>query len=663
MKRVLSAIIVCLIIATAYIAYVIAERQTSLQKVATYNDSWTVSQTVAEFLRLEHRLGALALGIADVSREEVRLRIDFMISRFENLEQGRLGAFIAEDPERRALIAQLKSLIMELDNKFDSMTTEDIKAFLHRSSELDSPMVTLSSISVLNDVSLIQATQNEIRRLHHVYTALSFGFVLSSITLIALLRRHNILLDRTRDSLQSMTADLQHASEQLKQQNYRLEHEAHHDALTGLPNRVMFRENLTLRLEDMMKSGKQAAIFLLDLDNFKDVNDTLGHDAGDALLQEVSRRLTEFNRNDNMVCRLGGDEFVIVTSNMTMADSKLFADRLLTVIGKPYRIGGYTHDIGTCIGIALSTPNIDPETMFKHADLALYEAKAMGANHACIFQPEMLQRLQEKKAFEADLQVAMQNNEMEVYYQPQVMADTGEICGYEALLRWTHPVRGMVSPAEFIPVAERIGMIVTLGEWVLRQACMEAASWTKPLTIAVNLSPVQFRHIDLISSVEAVLKETGLDPHRLELEITESVLLDDNQHTLELLQALKRLGIKITMDDFGTGYSSLANMSAFPYDKIKIDRSFISQLVGRADIQAIVGFIIGVGRTLGMVTIAEGVETEEQYAQLKLLGCDQLQGFLLGCPAPASQLQALHGDSSVHSAQSEQPQSICHNHH
>lgn len=642
MKRVLSGIIFCLIIATAYISYVIAERQSALQKYARYNDSWTVAQTLSEYLRLEHRLSNLALGVPDVTKEEVRLRIDFMISRFETLEQGTLGVFIAEAPERLELLSRLKEIIGELDSKFESMTNEDIKNFLHTSSELDSGMVSLAANTVLHDVGLIHTTQSDVNRLHLIYTALSAGFILCSITLIALLYRHNMLLDRARSRLQFLTADLQSASKQLQQQNYQLEHDAHHDALTGLPNRVLFRKNLALRIDEMGNTGNLAAIFLLDLDSFKDVNDTMGHDAGDALLQAVSRRLTEITPEGHMVCRLGGDEFTILTSGMTAIDADNFAHLLIEEIGKPYKIGDFDLMIGTCIGIALSTPHTDPETMFKNADLALYEAKSMGANHACIYEPEMLTRLQEKKSFEADLQAALKNNEMEVYYQPQVTTDTGEICGYEALLRWKHPVRGLVSPNDFIPVAERIGTILPLGEWVLRAACSEAAAWASPLTIAVNLSPIQFRNTELISNVKSVLKDTGLDPHRLELEITESVLLDDNERTLEMLRHLKLLGIKITMDDFGTGYSSLANLSAFPYDKIKIDRSFINQIIERDDVCAIVGFIIGVARTLGMITIAEGIETYAQYSCLKQLGCDQLQGFMIGHPAAASTLIALH---------------------
>lgn len=638
----MSGIIFCLIIATAYISYVIAERQSALQKYARYNDSWTVAQTLSEYLRLEHRLSNLALGVPDVTKEEVRLRIDFMISRFETLEQGTLGVFIAEAPERLELLSRLKEIIGELDSKFESMTNEDIKNFLHTSSELDSGMVSLAANTVLHDVGLIHTTQSDVNRLHLIYTALSAGFILCSITLIALLYRHNMLLDRARSRLQFLTADLQSASKQLQQQNYQLEHDAHHDALTGLPNRVLFRKNLALRIDEMGNTGNLAAIFLLDLDSFKDVNDTMGHDAGDALLQAVSRRLTEITPEGHMVCRLGGDEFTILTSGMTAIDADNFAHLLIEEIGKPYKIGDFDLMIGTCIGIALSTPHTDPETMFKNADLALYEAKSMGANHACIYEPEMLTRLQEKKSFEADLQAALKNNEMEVYYQPQVTTDTGEICGYEALLRWKHPVRGLVSPNDFIPVAERIGTILPLGEWVLRAACSEAAAWASPLTIAVNLSPIQFRNTELISNVKSVLKDTGLDPHRLELEITESVLLDDNERTLEMLRHLKLLGIKITMDDFGTGYSSLANLSAFPYDKIKIDRSFINQIIERDDVCAIVGFIIGVARTLGMITIAEGIETYAQYSCLKQLGCDQLQGFMIGHPAAASTLIALH---------------------
>ncbi|MBK3745836.1 EAL domain-containing protein, partial [Paraburkholderia aspalathi] len=487
-------------------------------------------------------------------------------------------------------------------------------------------------------VGLIDAAQTEIRQLHLIYTALAAGLILCGMGLVVLLLRHNNLLDRAHSKMQRLTADLQEASGELQSQNHQLEHVAHHDALTGLPNRILFRQNLETRLKVAKVGGPAAVVVLLDLDGFKDVNDTLGHDIGDILLQAVADRLTKLCHEGDLICRLGGDEFAILTAGLTEKQAFDFAHNVMIEIGVAYDVDGREIKIGTCIGIAISDKMPDTEELFKHADLALYESKALGPGHVCVFQFEMQTRLREKKSFEADLREALQKDEMQVFYQPQANTLTGEICGYEALLRWFHPTRGEIPPSEFIPIAERIGFIHTLGDWVLTSACREAVQWQRPLKIAVNLSPVQFRSKSLIQSVISILVDSGLDPDRLELEITESVLLDKNEQTLETLMKLKAVGIQIAMDDFGTGYSSLGSLRGFPFDKIKIDRSFIRDVTTRADAFAIVELVIGIGRSLGMTTIAEGVETEDQFKCLKQLGCDQVQGYLTGRPVSVAQL-------------------------
>ncbi len=509
-------------------------------------------------------------------------------------------------------------------------------------SALDGPMTALASSAVEYDVGLIDAAQAEVRQLHLIYTGLAAGLIICGVVLVILLLRHNKLLDRAHGSMQRLTSDLRQATGELQSQNFRLEQDAHHDALTGLPNRVLFRQDLEKRLEAAHAGGQSAVILLLDLDGFKDVNDTLGHDVGDALLQAVARRLTKLGGRGDMVCRLGGDEFALLSTGLREEDALELAGRLMEAISQPYHVGELEIKIGTCVGVAISEGEPDTEELFKHADLALYEAKALGPGHASVFESQMQTRLREKKSFEADLQKALEKGEMEVYYQPQACTVTREICGYEALLRWTHPIRGSVSPVEFIPVAEKIGFIHALGDWVLKTACLEAAHWNKPLKIAVNLSPVQFRSLNLIQSVIDALDRSGLSANRLELEITESVLLDKNEQTLSTLRQLKALGIQIAMDDFGTGYSSLGSLSGFPFDKIKIDRTFVSDVTSRPDALAIVELVTGVGRSLRMITIAEGIETEEQFECLKRLGCDQVQGYLIGRPMPASKLKHLH---------------------
>lgn len=650
MRRILGVIICCFVVATAYIAYVIAERQTALQKFSRYNDSWAVGQTVSEYMRLEHVLAGYGLTMNEESRDELRLRLDIMLGRLELLQQGNLRSLIQDDPQHRDLFLKLSDVLQTLDNQLDKLDVDRIKTILQAMNMLDGPMTALASTAVEYDVGLIDAAQAEVRQLHLIYTGLAGGLIICGVVLVILLLRHNKLLDRAHGSMQRLTSDLRQATGELQSQNFRLEHDAHHDALTGLPNRVLFRQDLEKRLEAAHAGGQSAVIFLLDLDGFKDVNDTLGHDVGDALLQAVAGRLTKLGGRGDMVCRLGGDEFALLSTGLREDEALELAGRLMAAISQPYHVGELEIKIGTCVGVAISQGEPDTEELFKHADLALYEAKALGPGHASVFEFQMQTRLREKKAFEADLQKALENGEMEVYYQPQACTLTRKICGYEALLRWTHPVRGSVSPAEFIPVAEKIGFIHALGDWVLKTACLEAAHWNKPLKIAVNLSSVQFRSLNLIQSVIDALDRSGLSADRLELEITESVLLDKNEQTFSTLRQLKALDIQIAMDDFGTGYSSLGSLSGFPFDKIKIDRTFVSDVTTRPDALAIVELVTGVGRSLRMITIAEGIETEEQFECLKRLGCDQVQGYLIGKPMPASKLKHLHSQAALASS-------------
>lgn len=641
MRRILGVIICCFMLATGYIAYIIAERQSSLQTFLRYNDSWAISQMLSEYLRLEERLAAFALGVEGADRDEVQLRLDIIFSRLEAMEQGTLQDFIERNPEHSQLIADLHNLLTKIDSQFAELDAEKIKALLPEMNRFDKPLTALASSSVTYDVSVINNAQQEVRQLHLIYTGVAGGLIIFGIALVVLLMRQNVLLNRAHGRMQRLTESLQEASGELKTQNDLLEHSAHHDALTGLPNRVLFRQNLEARMQFSRNGGPVAVVLLFDLDGFKDVNDTLGHDVGDLLLQLVASRFIASSEKGDLICRLGGDEFAVISADLCPVSAYAYAQHLMEVVSLPYQINDHEIKIGTCSGVAIFSDEPEMEELFKHADLALYEAKAMGTGHISIFQPYMQTRLLEKKAFEADLLNALKNNEMAVFYQPQVNTYTREICGYEALLRWKHPQRGSVSPAEFIPVAEKIGLIHELGDWVLKVASEEAASWREPLKIAVNLSPFEFIAPDLVQRVEAILRETGLTPQRLELEITESALLNKNELTLQALRGFKAMGIQIAMDDFGTGYSSLGSLSSFPFDKIKIDRTFIHDLTTNPDARAIVELVTGIGQSLGMITIAEGIETEEELECLKQVGCDQVQGYLFGHPVPACELKHL----------------------
>ena len=422
----------------------------------------------------------------------------------------------------------------------------------------------------------------------------------------------------------------------------KIEYMAHHDALTDLPNRLQLYEQLRQTLA-RPKRGEQVAIFCLDLDRFKDVNDAHGHPVGDLLLKAVADRLRQCVRDTDVVARLGGDEFAIVQAGASQpTDATSLASRLIEAIGAPYEFGSDRVKVELSIGIALAPGDgLDPEQLLKNADMALYRAKSDGHGLYRFFEPEMDARMQARRRLEIDLRKAIANGEFELFYQPLVDMKTEYVTGFEALIRWRHPERGMISPLDFISVAEETGLIVPIGDWVLRQACAEAATWPSDVKIAVNLSPIQFKSKSLLQTVVSALAASGLSPNRLELEITESVLLQDGDATLAILHELRGLGIRISMDDFGTGYSSLSYLRKFPFDKIKIDRSFIFDMSDYSDSLAIVRAVIAMGNGLGIATTAEGVETLEQFKRLKLEGCTEVQGYLFSPPRPAAEVRAL----------------------
>jgi diguanylate cyclase (GGDEF)-like protein len=418
-------------------------------------------------------------------------------------------------------------------------------------------------------------------------------------------------------------------------------HMAHHDALTDLPNRVLFREHLVKALESVDR-GK-LAVLCIDLDRFKAVNDTLGHSIGDALLRAAGDRLQASARPTDLVARLGGDEFAIVQAGTEQPfGATALATRLIAEIAKPFELDGHQVVIGISVGISIA-PNdgSDPDTLLKNADLALYRVKSDGRDSCRFFEPDMDARMQARRTMETDLRRALALGEFEVYYQPLITLKTEKISGFEALLRWHRPDRGMIPPLEFIPLAEEIGLIGQIGAWVLKRACLEAAKWPDDIHIAVNVSPAQFRRRAVVLDVVAALGASGLPAHRLEVEITEAVLLQDTESTIGILNELHNLGVRISMDDFGTGYSSLAYLQKFPFDKIKIDRTFVKNLSERPQSIAIIRAVTAMSIGLGMKTTAEGVETEQELQTLKEEGCTEVQGYLFSKPVPAAQAAQL----------------------
>lgn len=413
---------------------------------------------------------------------------------------------------------------------------------------------------------------------------------------------------------------------------------AHYDALTGLCNRALLQASLE-RLLSRCRDGREIALLYIDLDHFKEINDGLGHEVGDAVLVEVARRLEAVVRPLDLIARLGGDEFVIVAQDVDALGAQKMADRILEAVDAPILFADHTCHVGASIGLAFAPHDAATVVdLLRAGDVAMYNAKAGGRQRAVVFNPEMEVELRERRTLEIELRAAIRQGQLVLHYQPLLDVASGATTGYEALLRWNHPMRGLVPPADFIPVAEETGLIVEIGQWVIREALREAAGWDDHISVAVNLSPVQMRDAALLPTIVGALASSHVAPHRLELEITETTLLQDSTDVMELLHRLRALGVRIALDDFGTGYSSLNYLRAFPFDKIKIDRCFISDLATREDCQAIVRSVLALASELNMVTTAEGVEALDQLETLRSSGCDQVQGFLFSNAVPPTQI-------------------------
>jgi diguanylate cyclase (GGDEF)-like protein len=411
-----------------------------------------------------------------------------------------------------------------------------------------------------------------------------------------------------------------------------------HDPLTGLSNRESFGEALAGAMERMHRDRTHIAVLCLDIDKFKEINEAADHSGGDQVLRDIGARIQSTLREGDLIARLGADEFAIALVDITnLGDVMAFMNRLVEVLRRPIQVSGKEMLVTTSVGIALAPADGDTAPMaLRHAGIALARAKGDGGQRMCFFEQSMDKALQRRRMVEHELRLALGREEFEVVYQPQYDLATERQCGSEALIRWQHPVHGKIAPGHFISVAEDTGLIVPLGEWVLRRACADAAKWPEPLFVSVNLSPAQFRDGDVAETVAQVLAETGLPPERLELEITENLLINDTEEVLSKLNRLRQLGVAIAMDDFGTGYSSLSYLARFPFSKIKIDRQFIRNMTRDPAMRAIVKTIIALGRSLEITITAEGVETEEQAAMLREFGCPQVQGFLYGYPGASN---------------------------
>lgn len=415
----------------------------------------------------------------------------------------------------------------------------------------------------------------------------------------------------------------------------RLHHMAMNDTLTGLPNRASFQERLTRQLEIAQESGAQLAVVAIDLNRFKEINDVHGHKAGDEVLTTLAQRLRTAMSRGEMIARLGGDEFVAILRFTDRTHLTGFIARMAAAIDAPVSLGAFEARVGASIGVAIypqDAPNA--HVLTNNADLAMYRAKSEGAVAPCYYDAELDEAIRDRRELASDLRAAIENNLLQVHYQVQASVTTHEVTGYEALARWTHPVRGPIPPDVFIPIAEENGLILALGEWVMRRACTDAVAWEHQSKVAVNVSAVQLAHAELPRLFHQIMLETGLPPRRLEIELTETAIMTDRVHALHVLRQIKALGVGVALDDFGTGYSSLETLRAFPFDKIKLDRMFVSELEDSPQATAIVRAVLALGKSLAIPVLAEGIETEQQMIALRREGCDEAQGFLLGYPHP-----------------------------
>ncbi|HBI11328.1 MAG TPA: GGDEF-domain containing protein [Franconibacter pulveris] len=633
MNRILAGIIFFLFISTGYISFLVHERQQELQKLTHYTDSWSAAQLVSQYYRFESWLGLYTIDDT-IKIDDVRLRFDIMLSQSDLLEEGDLGRYIESNKTHYELALQLEKILKYLDGHLEKMNRAELQAYLKKMHTLDAPLGRLSSGALNKDVNSINNANLKIQTLYYIYSATSVLLIILSAILGVLIFYQNRNILKAHLQVKSLAEELQKSKEKLQVQNAKLEYDVYHDSLTDMNNRQLFWENLTTKIALAEKENSAVTVMLFDLDRFKEVNDTYGHDAGDMLLRQISHRLLSMSLTSDTLYRLGGDEFAFLSSGLTESNAVSRAQKICDSINQPYTIYNTIINITTSVGIVISETERRSDYLYKFADLALYEAKNEGPGKIKVFRRRMLEKLQESRTLEHDMAMALVKKEFVVYYQPIVDSFSQEIYSYEALIRWVHPHKGLLSPDSFIPVAEKTGMINEMGKSVLEMACREAASWAVPAKISVNVSPVQLSSKAFAGMVLSILKETGLPADRLELEVTESSLFTESATPMNTLNKLRAMGVKISIDDFGTGYSSLSRLSRLAFDKIKIDKSFVHSISTQEDALNIIRLITGMAKSLNMKAIAEGVETEEQLNSLQALGCDFAQGYLFGKPQP-----------------------------
>ena len=638
----LICMVVILAVAAIYTSFLIVQRQQALREVSRYNLTWLVSQAALEVARLQGATASTLVPSSGVSDDTVQLWLDIVANRLNLFDTGEPASFVATSHELGAIVAGIRETAQAGQAIMDeSGSPERLHRLLSLTASLNAPMARLAAAANTYGGELVAEDQQQLSSLHWVFAAILGSLTVCAFGLIGALTLHNRLLDHARRKVEQQNQVVESRDHELRSQNAHMSHMAHHDALTGLPNRLRFHERLEEALEWRQRRGDGVALLCLDLDHFKQVNDTLGHPTGDMLLKDVAKRLRECVRDGDLVARLGGDEFAILQCGATHPEhASELARRVIQTLSAPYDLAGDRVVIGASVGIVVAAADLSSaDLLIRSADIALYRAKENGRGTFCFFENIMHERIQARRATEIDLREALDRGEFEVFYQPLFNLQAQRVSGFEALLRWRHPDRGLIAPSEFIPLAEELGLIASIGEWVMVQACAEAVTWPEHITVAINLSPVQFHSSGLVGAVRRALESSGLAARRLELEITESALLQDSETVLVILHELRALGLRTALDDFGTGYSSLSYLRSFPFDKLKIDQSFVREMAHRPDCLAIVKAVLALASELGMATTAEGVETEEQLEYLRQIGCLEVQGFLFDRPRPPAHIR------------------------
>lgn len=636
MKKFLFVIILILLSATTYVSELVQERQAELQKLTRYTNSWSVSQLYLSYLRFEVFLAEYTRNPDDFSKDDILLQFDIVLSQLDLLTEGLVTQITYEAAKVQAVknVKSRLSHLAEMINKGHEGVSQNERDTLKK---FESTLAELASLSLAKDIEAINSSNKRIQALYAYYNYISVSLIILCVLLGGMMLLQNRRLNLSNRRSIKLTNELRASQRRLEINNDKLRFEAYHDSLTSLPNRHAFWEDLNVLQNTSALSHPVTApgLMLFDLDLFKDINDTYGHDAGDYVLKEMSRRVAENIQEKEKIYRLGGDEFALLFFGLDEVCAKKRASFYRMLIKKPYAISGHALHVDASFGIAFPDHAVKPDILYKRADIALYEAKTNHSQTAIIFKDEMLERVSEERFIEKELVNAIQNGEIKVYYQPVVSISSGNIVCYEVLARWLHPVRGFISPDIFIPIAERTGLIHTLGEWILNEACREISLMKTEVNIAVNVSPLQFRSDGFVNMLNDVLSRNAIKPSQLELEITETSLMTDDGRTpdiLNILTMLHEMGISISLDDFGTGYSSLSRLNSFPFDKVKIDRSFISALTEKQSSFNIVKSIMDVSKSLNMRVVAEGVETKIQLECMRTLGCDFVQGYLFGKP-------------------------------